>query len=74
MTAYDPALLIVRHGPVQVEDVTVHDDGSIETVTTRPISVFNYTPAGLVELHGDEKAHALRAWQIDLSEGWEDQC
>lgn len=74
MTTYDPAFLIVRHGPVTVEDVTVHEDGSIETVTTRPILVFTWTRDGLVELHGEEKATALRCWQMDLAKDWGELC
>ncbi|MGW3734751.1 hypothetical protein [Streptomyces sp. NPDC005148] len=54
---------IVAHGPEQIEDITVHEDGAIETVTLRPIRVYDKRPDGsLVELHGEAKSAALEAF------------
>jgi hypothetical protein len=59
--------LIVGYGPEQLHDIEVHDreDGSavIETVTYRPIRVFEKQPdRSLLELHGEAKDRALEAF------------
>jgi hypothetical protein len=61
--------LIVGYGPTQLHDIEVHDreDGGavIETVTYRPIRVFEKQPDGsLKELFGEDADRALDAfWQ-----------
>ncbi|CAM5332852.1 hypothetical protein [Streptomyces aurantiogriseus] len=65
MTALDD--YFVGYGPEQIEDIQVHErpDGSsvIETVTYRPIRVFEYQPdRSLIELHGEDADRALEAF------------
>ncbi|WP_405459764.1 hypothetical protein OG786_21075 [Streptomyces sp. NBC_00101] len=57
---------IVGYGPEQVQDVTVHEDGVIETVTTKPVRVFEKRPDGaLTELFDEAKSAALVAFWAD---------
>lgn len=65
--------LVVGYGPEQVEDIEIHDqpDGSavIETVTVRPIRVFEKCPDGsLKELFGEAKTRALEAFWASVND------
>ncbi|MFG2380586.1 hypothetical protein [Streptomyces avermitilis] len=54
---------IVAHGPEQIQDITVHEDGVIESVTTKPVRVYERQADGsLTELHGKDKDNALTAF------------
>lgn len=79
MTTNDPLdRLLVVSGPPRVEDVIVHRDGSIETVTSAPLRVFEKRSDGsLEELHGDDKRRALEAFwaSVDPTDHLlEEQC
>ncbi|MFD7858543.1 MULTISPECIES: hypothetical protein [Streptomyces griseus group] len=69
MTVMD---LIVGYGPEQLQDITVHQDAPgepavIETVTVRPVRVYDKRPDGsLVELFGEAKTGALTAFWADV--------
>ncbi|PPS71983.1 MULTISPECIES: hypothetical protein [Streptomyces] len=57
----------VAHGPEELQDIQVHErpDGSsvIETVTCRPVRVWEKRPDGsLVELHDEAADAALEAF------------
>ncbi|MDC2953361.1 hypothetical protein PO587_02705 [Streptomyces gilvifuscus] len=71
MSAVDD--LIVGYGPEQVEDITIHQDAPgepavIETVTVRPLRVFEKCPDGsLKELFGEAKDNALTAFWADVA-------
>ncbi|CAM5670435.1 hypothetical protein SCYAM73S_02483 [Streptomyces cyaneofuscatus] len=64
--------LIVGYGPEQFQDVTVHqgapgEPAVIETVTVRPIRVYDKRPDGsLEELFGEAKTAALNAFWADV--------
>ncbi|MFD0210834.1 hypothetical protein ACFVH9_17275 [Streptomyces hirsutus] len=69
MTALDD--YFVGYGPTQVHNIEVHEkpDGSsvIETVTYKPIRVFEKCPDGsLVELFDEAKDNALTAFWADM--------
>ncbi|MCX4608704.1 hypothetical protein [Streptomyces mirabilis] len=65
MTAMDN--VIVDYGPEQIEEIRVHEGGVIETVTTKPIRVFDKRPDGsLVELFGAVATTALTASWADV--------
>ncbi|MEU6449624.1 hypothetical protein [Streptomyces sp. NPDC046979] len=73
MSAEDPfETVLVAYGPEQLQDIAVHDqeDGSsvIETVTYRPIRVFEKRPDGsLKELFDEAKDRALEAFWADCA-------
>ncbi|MGW2932934.1 hypothetical protein ACWDA7_13950 [Streptomyces sp. NPDC001156] len=58
--------VIVGYGPEQLVDIEVHEkpDGTsvIETVSYKPVKVFQKTDSGLVELFGEAKDRALEAF------------
>ncbi|MFC4609750.1 hypothetical protein ACFO9E_18295 [Streptomyces maoxianensis] len=55
--------LIVGYGPEQIQDITVHEDGVIETVVTKRVRVYERQADGsFLELHGEAKDHALDAF------------
>ncbi|MET7847664.1 hypothetical protein ABZT48_05345 [Streptomyces avermitilis] len=57
----------VAHGPEQIEEIRVHEDGVIETVTVKPIRVFDKRPDGsLEELFGEAATTALTASWADV--------
>jgi hypothetical protein len=64
--------VIVGYGPEEIADITVHQDAPgeaavIETVTVRPIRVYDKRPDGsLVELFGEAKDTALTAFWADV--------
>lgn len=71
---------IVGYGPEQLHDIAVHQDAPgepavIETVTVRPIRVYEKCPDGsLKELFGEAKEHALTAfWAEGASDNGEDE-
>jgi hypothetical protein len=74
VTALDPDSLLVVSGPPRVEDVTEDRDGSIESITTSPLRVFEKRPDGsLLELHGDHKCRALEAFWASVDPTGEPQ-
>jgi hypothetical protein len=59
---------LVVTGPEQIVSIEVHEEGVIETLTVRAVSVFDRRPDGsLAELLGEEKRQAL-------AEFWEAPC
>jgi hypothetical protein len=61
VTATDPlAEVLVVSGPEQVLSAEAHEDGTVETVSVRPVLVYAKQPDGsLIELFGEEKRAAL---------------
>ncbi|MER6236515.1 hypothetical protein ABT185_10675 [Streptomyces clavifer] len=67
MKAFEDVL--VGYGPPTVQDVTVHEDGHLESVVTRPVRAFEKLPGGsLRELHGEEKDAALEAFWTSIDD------
>lgn len=58
MSAPQPPVIVP--GPELVQDVTVHEDGTVEAVTVKPMHVFVRRPDGsLEELFGEVAARTL---------------
>ncbi|MFD5711346.1 hypothetical protein ACFWHW_13265 [Streptomyces pharetrae] len=67
MSIFDEVL--VAYGPTTVQDIEVHEDGRIESVTTREIRVYEYQPdRSLLELFGEAKDRALEAFWAAVDE------
>lgn len=61
-------MIEIRREPPVLQDAEIHEDGTMESLTTERIRVYDRLPDGtLKELHGQEALRAIADWVDSLT-------